>query len=136
MEEWKNYSIILINRFRSTPLDNGLTLSVGQLQRVVKNLSHKKLNNIILKVYTADITYDQITKYVLELTDWHCLLSTIFSSLELSISTSRAAIIYFGFYIDVMMAVSPEADRAGTLIPIVNFRSQKFQLLGNQDFNK
>lgn len=35
-----------------------------------------------------------------------------------------------------MMAVSPEADRAGTLIPIVNFRSQKFQLLGNQDFNK
>ena len=35
-----------------------------------------------------------------------------------------------------MMAVSPEADRAGSLIPIVNFRSQKFQLLGNQDFNK
>lgn len=128
MEEWKNYSIILINRFRSTPLDNGLTLSVGQLQRVVKNLSHNKLNNIILKVYTADITYDQITEYVLELTDWHCLLSTIF--------TPRAAIIYFGFYINVMMAVSPEADRAGTLIPIVNFRSQKFQLLGNQDFNK
>lgn len=136
MEEWKNYSIILINRFRSTPLDNGLTLSVGQLQRVVKNLSHNKLNNIILKVYTADITYDQITEYVLELTDWHCLLSTILSSLELSIFTPRAAIIYFGFYIDVMMAVSPEADRAGTLIPIVNFRSQKFQLLGNQDFNK